>query len=42
MFLGMLDMDSEEVFYAESVPDYLRIVREVINPLLAKSQYLGE
>ena len=42
VFLVMLDMDAEEVFYADSVPDYLRIVREVINPLLAKSKYLGD
>jgi len=42
VMLVSLDLHSDEVFYADNVPDYLRLVRDVVNPLLVKYQHVGE
>lgn len=42
VMLVSLDTHSYEVFYADNVPNYLRLVREVVNPLLVKYQHVGE
>ncbi|MFT6659706.1 hypothetical protein [Maritalea sp.] len=42
VLLISLDMFSYDVFYADNVPDYLRLVREVVNPLLVQHKHSGQ